>query len=121
MYAERASDLIDVITRYKIQQGGGISALPSYIQTMIQKATAAQVLYFAENDMYSVLTGDTGQGFTVGKVSVQADASSGGSGNAKAQAMVSPMAVAMLEQTGLMGRDVACLDLYPNSYCGIWP
>lgn len=121
MYAERASDLIDTITRYKIQQGGGFSALPSCIQTMIQKAAAAQVLYFSENDLYSILTGDTGQSFTVGKVSVQAPSSTEGRGNAQAQAMISPMALAMLEQTGLMGRDVTCLNPYPSSCCSIWP
>lgn len=121
MYADRASDLVDVITRYKIGQGGGISALPLCIQTLIQKAAAAQVLYFAENDLYSVLTGDTGQGFTVGKVSVQAPASHSGGGNAQAQAMICPMAIALLEQTGLMGREVICSGPYPDSFCGIWP
>lgn len=43
MYAGQASDLIDSITQYRIIQGGGLSALPAFVQTLVQKATAAQV------------------------------------------------------------------------------
>lgn len=72
VYAGLASDMIDSITRYRIVEGGGISALPSILQTLVQKAAAAQVLYFTQIGLETVLTGQAGQSFTVGKVSYRA-------------------------------------------------
>ena len=112
MYAENASDIVDLVTRYQIEQCGGLSALPSLVQKLVKKATAAQILYFSENGLNATMAGQLGQGFTVGKVSISGGNSSGASGRGAAQALISPAAVAMLEQTGLMGRSVPCLDLY---------
>lgn len=119
VYAELASDLIDSITRYRIVQGGGFSALPLPAQELVQKATAAQVLYFTQVGLETALTGQAGQSFTVGKVSVSGGALA--ASNAKAGAlMISPLAVAMLEQTPLMGREVpVCSDRYLNPFWGI--
>lgn len=119
VYAGLASDLVDSITRYRIAQGGGVSALPISAQELVQKATAAQVLYFTQVGLETVLTGQAGQSFTVGKVSVSGGALS--SANAKAGAlMISPLTVAMLEQTPLMGRGVpVCSDRYLNPFWGI--
>lgn len=119
MYAELASDLVDSITRYRVAQGGGFSALPSFLQMQVQKATAAQILYFTQIGLDTVLTGQTGQSFTVGKVSVSGGALS--NANTKAGAlMVSPVAVAMLEQTPLMERGVhVCSDRFLNPFWGI--
>ena len=101
VYAGLASDLIDGMTQYRIEKSGGISALSPFLQELIKKATAAQVLYFTQIGLETVLTGQAGQSFTVGKVSV-----SGGSlanANAKAgELMISPLAAALLEQTPLM-------------------
>lgn len=106
VYAELASDMVDSVTQYRIEKGGGISALPIFIQTLIQKATAAQVLYYTQIGLETVLSGQTGRSFTVGKVSV-----SGGSlasNNKKSGALlISPVVPAMLEQTGLMDRGVS--------------
>ena len=105
VYAGLASDLIDGITQYRIVQGGGIAALPSLVQTLVEKATAAQILYFTQLGLETVLSGQVGQSFTVGKVSV----SGGGLANANstsAQLMISPAAKALLEQSGLMYRGV---------------
>ena len=89
VYAGLASDLIDGMTQYRIEKSGGISALSPFLQELIKKATAAQVLYFTQIGLETVLTGQAGQSFTVGKVSV-----SGGSlanANAKAgELMISP-------------------------------
>ena len=74
VYAGLASDMIDSITRYRIVEGGGISALPSILQTLVQKAAAAQVLYFTQIGLETVLTGQACQSFTVGKVSVSGGA-----------------------------------------------
>ena len=110
VYAELASDMIDTITQNRLLQGDGLASLPAFVQTRVEKAAAAQVLYFTQNGLETVLSGQTGQSFTVGKVSV-----SGGTlanGNAKAGSLlISPLAVALLEQTGLMYRGVdVCSD-----------
>lgn len=117
----QASDIMDSITQYRIVQGGGVSALPPLWQELVKKATAAQVLFFTQNSLETVLTGESGEGFTVGKVHVDGkSAYSSGAGNAAAQSMVSPFAIALLEQTGLMRRDVVCLGPYHNGFLGIW-
>lgn len=119
VYAGIASDLIDSITQYRLIQGGGIAALPEWAQTLVQKAAAAQVLYFTQLGLETVLTGQAGQSFTVGKVSV-----SGGSlANANAaagQLTISPTAKVLLEQTGLMYRGVSVYsDRFLNPFWGI--
>lgn len=119
MYAGLASDVIDGITQYRIEKGGGISALPAWIQTLIEKAAAAQVLYFTQVGLETALTGQAGQSFTVGKVSVSGGALSNGTLTG-AQLMVSPQARALLEQTGLMYRGVhVCSDRFLNPFWGI--
>ena len=117
-YAERASDLIDAITQYRIVQGGGFSALPPWLQTLVEKATAAQVLYFSELGLETVLTGQTGQAFTVGKVSVSGGGLSSQTGATAANLMISPMARALLEQTPLMER--GCAVYYPQYLLPFW-
>lgn len=120
MYATFASDMIDSITQFRIVQGGGFSALPVWVQTLVQKACAAQVLYFAQNGLETVLSGQTGQSFTVGKVSVSGGSTSSASGQTPATLMISPFAVSLLEQTFLMERGVhVCSDRYLNPFWGI--
>lgn len=115
MYATTASDIIDSITQYRIVEGGGIAALPALVQTLVQKAAAAQVLYLTQNGLEAVISGQTGQGFTVGKVSV--DGGNTG-GMTAAQLMVCPMAKVYLEQTGLMERSVPCFDRFRPGFFG---
>lgn len=116
MYATTASDIIDSITQYRIERAGGISALPAGLQTLVQKATAAQVLYLTQNGLETVVSGQTGQGFTVGKVSVDGGNSGG---LTAAQLTVCPMAKMYLEQTGLMERSVPCFDQFRPGFYGI--
>ena len=85
----------------------------------MKKAAAAQVLYYSELGLETVLTGQTGQSFTVGKVSVSGGGSSGGNMTG-AQLMISPLAKSLLEQTGLMFRGVhVCSGRYLNPFWGI--
>ena len=114
MYAATASDIIDSVTQYRIVEDG-LSALPALVQTLVQKAAAAQLLYLTQNGLEAVLSGQTGQGFTVGKVSV--DGGNAG-GLTAAQLMVCPMAKAYLEQTGLMERSVPCFDRFRPGFSG---
>ncbi|MFR4340056.1 MAG: hypothetical protein DBX91_14085 [Subdoligranulum variabile] len=120
--AVQASRIVDSVTRYIIPQHGGLTAFPAWVQQAVRDAAAAQVLYYTQYGLESILTGQAGQGFTVGKVSVNGGATGNGGngGNAAAQMLVSPQVRAILEQTGLMGRDVGCFDPYRNSYFGIW-
>ena len=115
VYAQAASDLIDSITQYRIVESG-LSALPSLIQNLVEKAAAAQVLYFTQNGIDAVLSGQTGQGFTVAKVHVDGRNQSG---QTAAQMMISPMARVYLEQTGLMERGIPCFHQSPSSFYGI--
>lgn len=116
LYATTASDIIDSITQYRIEKAGGISALPAGLQTLVQKAAAAQVLYLTQNGLETVVSGQTGQGFTVGKVSVDGGNSGG---LTAAQLTVCPMAKMYLEQTGLMERSVPCFDQFRPGFYGI--
>jgi len=118
MYATTASDIIDSITQYRIERAGGISALPAGLQTLVQKAAAAQVLYLAQNGLETVVSGQTGQGFTVGKVSVDGAGASAG-GMTAAQLIVCPMAKMYLEQTRLMERSAPCFDQFRPGFYGI--
>lgn len=118
VYATTASDIIDSITQYRIERAGGISALPAGLQTLVQKAAAAQVLYLTQNGLETVVSGQTGQGFTVGKVSVDGAGASAG-GMTAAQLTVCPMAKVYLEQTGLMERSVSCFDRFRPGFYGI--
>ena len=119
IYAQQASDLIDSITQYRIVQCGGISALPAWMQELVRKAAAAQVLYFIQIGLETVLTGQTGQSFTVGKVSVSGGSLSNGNLTG-AQLITSPQTTALLEQTGLMFRGVhVCSDRFLNPFWGI--
>lgn len=116
IYAGLASDLIDQITRYSIEALGGFSQLPSRIQMLVEKAAGAQVLYFSQIGLESVLSGEAGAEFTVGKVHL------GGinTDQTKFQMMISPLVSTYLEQSGLMGRDVMCLGPFRRGFYGIW-
>ena len=74
------------------------------------------MLYTYQYGMESTMTGQAGQGFTVGKVHVD----SGKTEQTAAQMMISPAVSVYLEQSGLMERSVECLDQYRNSYLGVW-
>lgn len=112
VYANTASDLITAITGYRVT-ADNFSSHPVLVQDAVKKATAAQVLFFAEHgDVGSVVSGTAGEGFTVGKVSVQ----SGGqriSVWATAKDMISPMVYVLLGPVGLLERGVPCLDRFP--------
>lgn len=112
VYANTASDLITAITGYRVT-ADNIGSYPVFVQDAVKKATAAQVLYFSEyGDMASVVSGQAGEGFTVGKVSVQ----SGGQKSsvwAYAKDMISPMVYVLLGPTGLLERGVPCFDRFP--------
>lgn len=75
-------------------------------QTAVKNAICAQIEYFATYGLDVSLTGRTGGGFTVGKVSV----SNGSEVKTGASSMVCPLAIAFLETTGLLNPAVATFD-----------
>jgi hypothetical protein len=107
-------DVIDSITNYYVAENG-LTALPTLYQTLFQKACAAEVAYVNLYGLEVLTTGNTGGGFTVGKVSVQEPANVKRNAG-RAYGMVSPIAYTLLEQTGLLNRQVACLEPFQGPY-----
>lgn len=101
----RASDVVGSMARWQVT-AENIGSYPQQTQTLYKKAICAQVDYFAVNGLDSV-AGGTDKGFTVGKVSVSGKS---GSELVRKGAMaehLSPLVIMYLEQSGLMGPQVA--------------
>lgn len=111
LYSARASQLVDMLTRYQVQKQG-LDSFPAFVQAQVKLAVCAQADYFTYMGIDLATTGRAGTGFTVGNVSV-----SYGSGNAQsaysAGVIVAPAALGFLEQTGLLSREVSApVDLF---------
>ena len=100
----RASDVIGAVTHWA--DDAKILALPALFQTLYKKAVCAQIDFLAINGMDSLNEIETG-GFTVGKVTVHAKASTPGGKMAES---ISPLAISYLEQTGLMNPQVPTVE-----------
>ena len=87
----RAEDAVNALIRFR--------AVPAQWEKQYQKAICAQVDYYAIYGIEAASAGLMENSFTVGKVSVTGGGDSARSGGAS---MISPQAVAYLEQTGLM-------------------
>lgn len=101
----RASDVVGSMARWQVTDDN-IGSYPAIVQTLYKKAICAQVDYFAVNGLDSV-AGGSENGFTVGKVSVSGKS---GSELVRKGAMadhLSPLVIMYLEQSGLMGPQVA--------------
>ena len=101
----RASDVIGAVTHWV--DDATILTLPALHQTLYKKAVCAQIDFLSINGMDSLNETSTG-GFTVGKVTVQGK--SGSASGGKLSESISPMAIAYLEQTGLMNPQVPTLE-----------
>ena len=100
----RAEDIICAMTRWAVG-ADTIASLPPFQRTLVKKAICAQLDYFGMNGLESI-AGSAGVGFTVGKVSISGKS---GSDLARKGAMadyIAPMAIAYLEQSGLMAPQV---------------
>ena len=101
----RASDIVGALTHWVDENK--IVAMPAPIPTLYKKAICAQVDFLSINGMDSLNETETG-GFTVGKVTVHGKSSTGNAG--KMSGNISPMAIAYLEQTGLMNPQVPTFE-----------
>ena len=97
----RASDIVGALTHWV--DDATILRLPAQIVTLYKKAVCAQIDFLAINGMDS-MNETASAGFTVGKVTVHGKANASGGGSM--QDNVSPLAIAYLEQTGLMNPQV---------------
>lgn len=102
----RAEDVIGAMTRWAVDTNT-IARLPEKVQTLYKKAICAQVDALAINGTESLADG-VGGGFTVGKVTVQGRQMQQTGG--RLAASVSALAIAYLEQTGLLNPAVPTLD-----------
>jgi hypothetical protein len=100
----RASDVIGAVTHWVDENA--INQLPQQHQLLYKKAVCAQIDYLSINGMDSLNETETG-GFTVGKVTVHGKASASGG---KLSESISPLAIAYLEQTGLMNPQIPTLE-----------
>jgi len=105
-YIERASDLVNQITNYKIRD---FEALPPFIQEQVKKATAAQVEFYVLNGGPEGVDGNTDGSFS--QVSIGAFQYQSGRANqqipaGKQEHRLAPATLAYLEPTGLLYRGV---------------
>ena len=101
----RACDVIGAVTHWADETA--IANLPNLYQTLYKKAVCAQIDFFAINGTDSV-NETTSAGFTVGKVTVNGKANTSGGGTLFES--ISPLAIAYLEQTGLMNPQVPTVE-----------
>lgn len=102
----RAEDVIGAMTKWKVN-AANIEQLPALVQMLYKKAICAQIDALAINGTDSVAVQNAaGGGFTVGKVTVHARAYQNASAKGMLADAISPMALAYLEQTGLMNPQV---------------
>lgn len=100
--SERASELIDQVTNYTIQD---LAALPAFAQEQVKKATAAQVEYLVYAGE-QVLHGNNGMtDVRLGNFSYSVGAQSAGTPSA-----ISPAVINYLRPTGLLYRGVTVCD-----------
>ena len=101
----RASDIIGAVTHWV--DDATILKLPALHINLYKKAICAQIDCLAINGTDSLNETASG-GFTVGKVTVHGKASTNGGG--KLSESISPMAIAYLEQTGLMNPQIPTIE-----------
>ena len=87
------------------------AALPAFQQKAVADAICAQIEYYALYGTDVSISGRTSDGWTVGKVRVDAGKSASATG---AASMVCPSAIAALEQTGLLNPQVPTMGEPPR-------
>ena len=104
-----------VITQITHGRAANYDALPEYQQAAVKEAICSQIEYYALYGVDVSISGRTSDGWTVGKVRVDAGKQASATG---AASMVCPSAIATLEQTGLLKPQVDTLGEPPRTP---WP
>lgn len=108
--AKKAERLIKQITHGRATEEK-FAALPAFQQEAVIDAICAQIEYYALYGVDVSIGGRTADGFTVGKVRVDAGKQGTATG---AASMVCPSAIAALEQTGLLNPQVQTVGEPPR-------
>lgn len=103
-FNKRAEELVNHITHGHLKDFENFS---DELKTSVQNSICAQIEFYALNGIEVSIIGDSAQGFTVGKVSMQKDTTKGVKAS---QSMIAPMCFAYLECTGLLNPQVQTLD-----------
>ena len=101
----RAEDVIGMMTRWAAT-ADTIASLPPFQRTLVKKAVCAQIDFFGVNGLDIVAGSTGGPGFTVGKVSINGKSGSDLVRSGAMAEFIAPMALAYLEQSGLMNPQV---------------
>lgn len=113
--AERASDIIDIVTNFKLSEID-INSLPPMFIKCIKKATAAQTEYIFSKGGTSAINGggeDSLSSVNIGSFSYQEDSSQ--TKLTRDQKMLSPLVLQYLNPTGLFYSGV---DVYSHNSWG---
>lgn len=102
--AERASDIVDELTMYKVKENG-MDYYSDFVQDQVRRATCAQIEYMYYNGIETAFGGGDRNGYSIGSTSItKALQSSGSSDNPR----ISPMTIKALMPTGLLYRGGLC-------------
>lgn len=113
-YEARAEESVLAFIMLSAEQ---VEFLPDDVQVLIKKAICAQVEYYWEYGITVATFGrEAGGGFTTGKVSIHEG--SGSSAATGTRSMIAPAVLVYLEQTGLLGRQVATAGMPPRQGWG---
>ena len=106
-YAAMAERVVSAVCRgqYETLISKLSTSAAAKITEAYMNAICAQIEYYSATGILSATTGQSDDGFTVGKVSVTGG-SNGSSFANRGAAMVSPSVALYLEQTGLLNRSV---------------
>ena len=107
----RAEDVISAMTHWQVTNET-IANFPALVRTLYKKAVCAQTDFFAVNGLETI-AGSTGTGFTVGKVSINGKSGSDLVRKGAMAEYISPLALACLEQTGLMNPSIPVAPALP--------
>lgn len=92
-----------LITQITHGRAANFAALPAFQQQAIQEAICGQIEYYELMGLDVSIAGEMSSGWTVGKVRVDGGSAAKATGSLS---MVSPSAIAALEQTGLLNPQV---------------
>lgn len=125
-YEARAEQLVNAVCRGRYAPvlasltAKGHTAAAEALTTAYSNAICAQIEYYVSNGLLAITTGQAGESFTVGKVSVSSGNNSE-SFKTRGAAMLSPAAQMYLEQTGLMGRGLSVpVEPFVPFPLGVW-
>lgn len=113
----RAEDVIGAMCKWQVDEQT-IGNLPALTQTLYKKAVCAQIEFFSVNGLDIIASSSNAPGFTVGKVSVSGRSGSDLARNGAMADYIAPMALAYLEQTGLLNPAVTVAPSEP--FLGWW-